>query len=91
MSGDFAAAQSPGPTARKRYFPNSKAATGFMARNKLRPSATALANPRGDPFGAASSYSNPKNTGNPGDSRAQTVIERQVSHLRRHSCSERVA
>jgi hypothetical protein len=66
MSGDFAAAQSPGPTARKRYFPNSKAATGFMARKKLRPSATALANPRGDPFGAASSYSNPKNTRNPG-------------------------
>ena len=36
MSRDFAASQSPGPTARKRYFPNSKAATVVMARNTLR-------------------------------------------------------
>jgi hypothetical protein len=45
MSGDFFASQSPGPTSRKRYFPNSKAATGVMARNKLRQSAAAMANP----------------------------------------------
>jgi hypothetical protein len=37
MSGDFAPSQSLGPTARKRYFPNSKAATGVMvATNRAR-------------------------------------------------------
>jgi hypothetical protein len=90
MSGDFAASQSPGPTARKRYFPNSKAATGVMARNKLRPSAAASANPEGDPLGLLQAIWIRKIPGIQGDSRAQTVIERHVRHLRRRSCSERV-
>jgi hypothetical protein len=91
MSAGFAASQSAGPAARKRYFPNRKAATGVMARSKLRPSAAALANARGDPLGLLQAIRIRKIPRIQGDSRAQTVIERQVSHLRRHSCSERVA
>jgi hypothetical protein len=75
MSGDFAASQSPGPAVRKRYFPNSKAATGVMARNELRPRAAGLANPRGDPLALLQAIRIRKIPRIQGDSRAQTMIE----------------
>jgi hypothetical protein len=51
-----------------------------MARNKLRRSAAAMANPRGDPLGLIQAIRIRKIPGIQGDSRAQTVIERQVRH-----------
>jgi hypothetical protein len=81
----------PGPATRKRYFPNSKSRRGRHGSQQTAPERRGVAKPSRRSFGARFKPFGSKNPRNTGPFASLIATERQVRHLRRRSCNERVA